>query len=507
MTLSKSRDEGALPGNMGIEALSGFVGFFCATLAIAILTANLLDATPLYINDQPPPGLATFTPLLFLLTLLLVLISAWMANDLLIITKSRRTVKIVALPLSLVGSVLISIFGFNIPVIILIALPIGIFTLLYGIYLSTLNHRILVCYLAFTIVLTGVFLVGIFQINNPITTFLSALLFLFAWILLPTFTRDITDLPNLVTANLSKEHRKQGRGNRYTLFIVGCIFGSGLALPHYTNDIPVGLLALTLGACLCLSGAVFLISQQFFDNRLSDIAKRILTLTMSAPLLLFSFMGNSGQIACLCLIFVAGTINLLFIIDAVAETSRFNQISPFYLIGLEGAALLMGAICTLILISFSFWFSRQIWFAAIVLTVLGSLIQIQINNQHYPLFPQVSKLSVREPLSGSPLEEQTALINETCNNDEDINSSAFWHIKIDSISSNYNLSQRQKEILELLAKGRNTSYITKHFFISRSTAKTHIYNLYRKINIHSREELLNLIEQPIDNNLPTRDKD
>lgn len=32
------------------------------------------------------------------------------------------------------------------------------------------------------------------------------------------------------------------------------------------------------------------------------------------------------------------------------------------------------------------------------------------------------------------------------------------------------------------------------FYISQSTAKTHIYNIYRKFGIHSRQELLDFVE-------------
>jgi DNA-binding NarL/FixJ family response regulator len=49
--------------------------------------------------------------------------------------------------------------------------------------------------------------------------------------------------------------------------------------------------------------------------------------------------------------------------------------------------------------------------------------------------------------------------------------------------------------MELLLKGWNLNYITEYFFISRATAKTHTYNLYRKLGIHSRQELLDLVEE------------
>lgn len=52
-----------------------------------------------------------------------------------------------------------------------------------------------------------------------------------------------------------------------------------------------------------------------------------------------------------------------------------------------------------------------------------------------------------------------------------------------------------------MLKGRDAKYITDTFYISQSTAKTHIYNIYRKFGIHSRQELLDFIEDievPVD---------
>ena len=45
-----------------------------------------------------------------------------------------------------------------------------------------------------------------------------------------------------------------------------------------------------------------------------------------------------------------------------------------------------------------------------------------------------------------------------------------------------------------MVKGRDLSYIMTCFKISRSTAKTHISNLYRKMNVHSKQELIDLME-------------
>lgn len=45
----------------------------------------------------------------------------------------------------------------------------------------------------------------------------------------------------------------------------------------------------------------------------------------------------------------------------------------------------------------------------------------------------------------------------------------------------------------MLAKGYNAAYIQDQLYISKSTAKTHISHIYRKLNIHNQQELLAMI--------------
>jgi DNA-binding NarL/FixJ family response regulator len=52
-----------------------------------------------------------------------------------------------------------------------------------------------------------------------------------------------------------------------------------------------------------------------------------------------------------------------------------------------------------------------------------------------------------------------------------------------------NLTQREKEILAELAGGRSLSDIAGVVGISRGTLNTHMRNLYRKLKVHSRNEI------------------
>ena len=51
------------------------------------------------------------------------------------------------------------------------------------------------------------------------------------------------------------------------------------------------------------------------------------------------------------------------------------------------------------------------------------------------------------------------------------------------------LTEREKEILQYLIKGFSYKEIAASIFISTETLNTHIKNIYRKLNVHSRGEL------------------
>ena len=63
------------------------------------------------------------------------------------------------------------------------------------------------------------------------------------------------------------------------------------------------------------------------------------------------------------------------------------------------------------------------------------------------------------------------------------------------IASDRGLTPREAEALELLAHGRNTQAIQERMTVSRSTAKTHIRNVYAKLEVHSQQELIDLVER------------
>jgi len=65
----------------------------------------------------------------------------------------------------------------------------------------------------------------------------------------------------------------------------------------------------------------------------------------------------------------------------------------------------------------------------------------------------------------------------------------------DRLADTCNLTPREREVLYLLARGRNVAHIQAALQLSKSTAKTHVRHVYGKLGVHDRQQLLDIIEQ------------
>lgn len=62
------------------------------------------------------------------------------------------------------------------------------------------------------------------------------------------------------------------------------------------------------------------------------------------------------------------------------------------------------------------------------------------------------------------------------------------------LATTFALTPREREVLSLLARGRTAAYVGRSLGISPDTAKTHIRSIYRKMDIHTQQDLMDLIE-------------
>lgn len=63
------------------------------------------------------------------------------------------------------------------------------------------------------------------------------------------------------------------------------------------------------------------------------------------------------------------------------------------------------------------------------------------------------------------------------------------------VIAEYGLSEREGQVLALLAEGRNLEYVRRALNVSLGTTKSDVHDIYAKVGVHSRQALLDQIER------------
>ena len=64
---------------------------------------------------------------------------------------------------------------------------------------------------------------------------------------------------------------------------------------------------------------------------------------------------------------------------------------------------------------------------------------------------------------------------------------------LDTIAEKHKLTHREREVMELVYEGLTNPDIAEALFISRNTVKHHVHNLFEKLDVSTRIELVHLI--------------
>ena len=70
-----------------------------------------------------------------------------------------------------------------------------------------------------------------------------------------------------------------------------------------------------------------------------------------------------------------------------------------------------------------------------------------------------------------------------------------WDEAFDMFAQRYALSDREAQIVREFAAGRSARYLAEWYMLSEHTVKTHLRRAYTKIGVHSRQELIDAIEE------------
>lgn len=71
---------------------------------------------------------------------------------------------------------------------------------------------------------------------------------------------------------------------------------------------------------------------------------------------------------------------------------------------------------------------------------------------------------------------------------------AYFQNPIKNVVTEAQLTEKETQILDMLAKGHGNKHISDQLFISINTVKTHIRHIYEKLQVNNRVEALNKIK-------------
>jgi DNA-binding CsgD family transcriptional regulator len=286
-----------------------------------------------------------------------------------------------------------------------------------------------------------------------------------------------------------------------------------------------GIFAIILAAIAVISASIIVIwdtthHSLITETTLSKLHMPVVIVTI-APLF---FSGSAfGYIQIFGLSVLLGFFMVVFIINltAIAEHVRIDRLNPIRVFGFGRAGNACGFLIGCVLCYLAFFaphnlflsstensnmhdanfligFNQQIFFLLCLLGIFAIGASF-VFEDHYPVdkrsrLAQKPKLAPKEhhlPTSDPHALTTYLLVPE----DEPLAGQGIWSKRVKALSAKFGLSQKETEVLFLLAKGRNAEYIQNELVVSRHTAKAHIYHIYQKTGVHSRQDLINMLEK------------
>ncbi|WP_165054491.1 MULTISPECIES: helix-turn-helix transcriptional regulator [unclassified Adlercreutzia] len=221
--------------------------------------------------------------------------------------------------------------------------------------------------------------------------------------------------------------------------------------------------------------------------------QRILTFVTVAACIATPFLEGWMQLGCSCVVMTAWAlftcVNSAFIVKksvSVRDVPLFRQ-APMRLCVTALGFAAGWVIATVATMAFgahaeAFTTIRLVVAIALVATVMAFL---PVKSHH-------------EVDGSSPDESDRARATTTVVS-VSMSEAELFEARCAAVAKLYQLSPRESDILKFVAKGRNAAYIQEKLTISPHTVKSHIYNIYRKLDIHSQQKLMDFVEEfPLD---------
>ncbi len=259
----------------------------------------------------------------------------------------------------------------------------------------------------------------------------------------------------------------------------GIVFGVGIGATTQfgESDMLLGGIALVL---IAGAGAAWLVLRDT-----PDLARRMSSFRLLFPVLIvalipMSFLQGVAAASCNMLLLGCYVFFEALDIELALDIAHTRNATRLHLVGTTQACLYIGLLLGHA-IGLAVTSSGVMDYAMLSMAALALVVLLAVIITFAPLSPLVEPTAAKRDKAMPADEEEDAVDT--------------WQAHCERVAQDAGLSARETEVFMLLAKGRGIEHIQNKLCISGHTVKTHVYNIYRKMEINSREELLDAVEQ------------
>lgn len=201
------------------------------------------------------------------------------------------------------------------------------------------------------------------------------------------------------------------------------------------------------------------------------------TFPIIATALLALLLGGASMAMPVAALTYAGfAILVVTLMPTSIVLSRESGVSAVHVYGvLLGSVYIAGSVVTLLGNSWIFVAeSEPQGIIALVSVLTMYVLAISVFLLHGPFERLIAKQSEQSPTT-----------------ERSTNSASALH----ALAISHGLTDREEDILALIVHGRDAQAIASQLYISVNTVRSHSKSIYRKLNIHSKQELLDLIDE------------
>lgn len=301
--------------------------------------------------------------------------------------------------------------------------------------------------------------------------------------------------PNKVAATESLGNLNVAGFMRLGLGVIGATTVVSLFWSFANNGIvpiPDGMLTLSLLSGLLVAALIEVYVYRFSQSlNLGTLYRWVLPLIAAA----FSLTLFGGFMPAICAaLLVNATQALLNLTTFVyfAELSKRTGASAVRVFGLGRFFLESGFLVGMVLFPAIEELGQRIGFyqGALFIALTGFIVLVMFSIASQDRLAFALEGAEENGAEGKTLKTQDD--HEAAREPNDTNS-GFFNAVCDQVADQFGLTKREREILPLLAQGYSLPFIRNELYISQSTIDTHVRHIYKKMDIHSKEELITYV--------------